>query len=120
MTVPETAVHENHGFVFPQNDVGSAGNILHVQAVTETVLPQPFADEDFRLGVFAADVRHVFVALSRGESVGHGFMYCISSSPVLKTGAPSGYSSEFPASEMIFSRSIFDDSCTSSSKTKQK
>ena len=75
VTVPETAVDEDHGAVFPQNDVGSAGDVLHVQAVAVAVLPQPFADEDFRLGVFAADVRHVQVTLSRGEGVGHGFMY---------------------------------------------
>ena len=71
MSVPETAVDEDHGLVFPQNDVGFAGDVLHVQAVTETVLPEPFADEDFRLGVFAADVRHVQVTLGWGEMVGH-------------------------------------------------
>ena len=53
VSVPETAVDEDHGLVFPQNDVGSAGDVLHVEAVADAVLPQPFADEEFRLGVFA-------------------------------------------------------------------
>ena len=70
VSVPETAVDEDHGAVLPHHDVGSAGDVLHVQAVTETVLPQPFADEDFRLGVFTTDVRHVQVALGWGECVG--------------------------------------------------
>ena len=51
VSVPETAVDEDHGAVFPQNDVGSAGDVLHVEAVAYAVLPQPFADEDFRFGV---------------------------------------------------------------------
>ena len=69
--VPETAVDEDHGAVFPQNDVGSAGDVLHVEAVADAVLPQPFADEDFRLGVFAADAGHAVVTLGEGEGVGH-------------------------------------------------
>ena len=67
VSVPETAVDENYGAVFPQNDVGFAGDVLHVEAVAYAVLPQPFADEDFRFGVFAADVGHVKVTLGRGD-----------------------------------------------------
>ena len=61
VAVPETAVDEDHGAVLPHHDVGFAGDALHVQAVADAVLPQPFADEDFRLGVFAADAVLLFV-----------------------------------------------------------
>ena len=59
MPVPETAVDENHRFIFRHHNVWPAGQGADVfaEAVSGTV--QHGADEDFRFCVFAAYPRHV-------------------------------------------------------------
>lgn len=77
MSVPETAVHEDGGAVFPHHDVGTAGHGFHAQAVAVAVVPQPLPHLDFGFGVAAADVRHAAVALCGGHGVGHGNQFLL-------------------------------------------
>lgn len=72
VAMPETAVDEDGGAVFPHHDVGFAGHGFHAQAVAVAVVPQPLPHLDFGFGVAAADVRHAAVALCGGHGVGHG------------------------------------------------
>lgn len=57
--VPETAVYEDDGFIFRQNDVRLTrqGTDVFAEAVSGAV--QHGADEDFRFGVFSPDFTHV-------------------------------------------------------------
>lgn len=59
MTVPEAAVHENHGLVFRKYYVRSAG-------ITFVVFPEPeapgkeiFSDLQLRSGILALDAGHI-------------------------------------------------------------
>ena len=59
MPVPETAVDEDDGFILRQNNVRLAGQGADILPETVSGAVEHGADEDFRLGVFAADPRHV-------------------------------------------------------------
>src|SRR5213593_4195665 len=59
MPVPEAAVDENDGFVFGQDDIGTAGKIPGVKAETETEPVEQGANAHFGGGVLAANAAHV-------------------------------------------------------------
>jgi len=58
MTMPETAVNEDAGFVFREDDVGIARQIAAVDAKAVAHPVKDGADHDLRLGVFAANSTH--------------------------------------------------------------
>ena len=72
MSVPEASVHEDAGAVFPQYNVGRAGQFLHIDTETIAVCKKEFPHNHFRLGVLAPDVCHAFMALFGSEFVWHG------------------------------------------------
>lgn len=72
MTVPETAVHEDDGPVFRQDEVGLARERPVERAVDGEAIAHAVknrAQGQFRLGVPATDARHDFGAFLRGEDV---------------------------------------------------
>ena len=71
MTVPETAVDKHGRPVFREDDVGLSRKVGCVQTVAEPQLPQSLPDENFRLCVLAADVRHTKMPLLQCQFVGH-------------------------------------------------
>lgn len=75
VAVPEAAVHEDHSPVPGQHEVGPAGQVLAMQAVTQPVSVQVLADEQLGLGVLAPDAGHVVAAGGRGVDVGHTVAY---------------------------------------------
>jgi len=72
MTVPEAAMHEDHGLVFRQNNIWFARQILDVQAeaIAEAMEQRP--DYLFRLCVFAGDGLHVAASLLRCMDIHQG------------------------------------------------
>ena len=69
--VPETAVDKNHCPVLRQYDIRFAGHGADVFAEAVSRPVEQGADEDFRLGVFAPDSRHIPASPVWGEVV-HG------------------------------------------------
>lgn len=63
MAVPETAVHEDAGAVFAQDDIGFAGQAVVVEAIAEAMMPQVATDDHLGFGVLALDRRHIGVPL---------------------------------------------------------
>ena len=59
MAVPEAAVDEDGGFVFGEDDVGTAGEVLGVEAKAVAHAVEEGADEEFGFGVFGFDAGHV-------------------------------------------------------------
>lgn len=59
VAVPEAAVNEDDGFVFGQDDVGTAGQFAVVQPEAVAHSMQQGADDDFGLGVARADSAHI-------------------------------------------------------------
>ena len=70
--VPETAVDEDDGAVFGQDDVGLAGEVLHLEPEAVAGAVQQTADLPLRAGVLAPDLRHVPAALGFGKSIHRG------------------------------------------------
>ena len=71
MTVPETAVNKDSRSVLAHDDVRLAGYALDIEPVSVPVCPQPSSHDHFRLGRFAAYMRHAAMALSGCENIGH-------------------------------------------------
>ena len=67
----ETAVDENSRSVSAHHYVRLARHALDIEPVTVAVRPEPFPDQNLRLGRLAADMRHAAVALGGCEDVGH-------------------------------------------------
>lgn len=67
--MPEASVDEDAGSVFPQHQVGMAGQPPIVQPVAEPALPQPAPDDHLRLRVLRLDRRHVIMTLLRGKTI---------------------------------------------------
>lgn len=61
--MPEAAVDEDHGSVFCQGHVRSAGQIPTMQAVAEPEGKQPAPDGMLRFRVFAVNPGHAIAAL---------------------------------------------------------
>ena len=55
VSVPKTAVDKYGGFVLPQDNVGCAGELAHVDSVAVTARVQVTAHEHLGLGVPALD-----------------------------------------------------------------
>ena len=89
MSVPEAPVDEDTGAVFAEDDVGLSRQSFAVDAIAESLTPQPFAHDDLRLRVFRADCRHRSMALNWRKGVSHYLIkYCTNSCPVRYIGAP--------------------------------
>jgi len=71
VTVPETTVDEDSRSVFAHDDIRLARHTLDVQPVSISMCPQPFPHRYFRLGRFAAYIRHAAMALCRCQDIGH-------------------------------------------------
>ena len=61
--MPEAAVNENHGVLFAQYDVRTSWKLFYVLSVTEALREKIFSDLFFRFGIFASDVRHIFMPI---------------------------------------------------------
>lgn len=74
MQMPEASVHEDHGAVFRQHNVGFAGKSAVQGAVDREAVSGAMkkgADKALRLGVPAPDTGHVPTALFGCERIGH-------------------------------------------------
>ena len=74
MAVPETAVDEDDGAVFREDEIGPAGQGFVFRAVDREAVAEAVehrAQGELRLGVATADAGHDFGTLFRGEDV-HG------------------------------------------------
>ena len=71
MPMPEAAIHEDAGAVFPQYQVRMPRQPFVVQPVSESPFPQPMSHDHFRLRVLRTNSRHVFVSLFFSQMVRH-------------------------------------------------
>jgi hypothetical protein len=71
VSVPETAVDKNYGFVFGQHNVGFSGKGFYIQPVPEPVGKQKPPYQHLRLCVFALNAAHVEGAGCFVVHVGH-------------------------------------------------
>ena len=71
MPMPEAAIHEDAGAVFPQYQVRMPRQPFVVQPVSESPFPQPMSHDHFRLRVLRTNSRHVFVPLFFSQMVRH-------------------------------------------------
>ena len=71
MSMPEAAVHQNTGAIFPQHDVRLARQPRVIEPIPESPTPQKFPDKNLRFGILALDCRHVIVALFYGHFIWH-------------------------------------------------
>ncbi len=69
--VPETPMDEDHRPMPRQNDVGLAGEILHMQPEPVPRAVEQAADQPLRDGVLAPDPRHSLATFSLGERIRH-------------------------------------------------
>lgn len=58
MTMPKTAVNQNHGFVFGQEQVWFAGQCLAVEPIAEPAFVETAPDDQFRARILAPDTCH--------------------------------------------------------------
>ena len=70
--MPETAVDKNADAMAWQNDVWTTRQVAPVQPKTIAHRVEPAANDEFRLGVLAANAGHQATALLDGKGVGHG------------------------------------------------
>lgn len=77
MSVPETAVNEDAGAVFPQHDVRTPRQMRMVQTVPESVGEQVLSDYHFRLDVGRVNGSHVFVPQVLREGVHNFVLLCV-------------------------------------------
>jgi DNA (cytosine-5)-methyltransferase 1 len=73
MSMPEAAVHENHGSMPGEDDVRPAHEELGLQSETKTKMVQNRAHGDFRTGVPVANGSHISVPLFGRKDV-HGVL----------------------------------------------
>ena len=69
--MPKTAVNKYDCFQSADNNIGFSGETLVVDAIAVSVAPQPFANHNLRLCVFALDLAHAKVPLFRCHDVSH-------------------------------------------------
>ena len=69
MPMPEAPMHEDHGLVLWQDNVGFAGQGVDVDAETVAHAVQHRADDQFRLCVAAFDPGHVPTAMLFADPV---------------------------------------------------
>ena len=88
--MPEATVHEDDQFVLWQYDVRLARQVLAVQPEPIAEPVQRRADEQFRLGVLAADAGHVPASTGFGDSVHLDFNQNICATTAASCTASSG------------------------------
>lgn len=71
--MPEAAMDKEHGAARAEDEIGFARKIAALQAVAEAEGGDQLADKEFRLGIPAADLRHVARAGLRCEAVAGGW-----------------------------------------------
>lgn len=71
MAVPKATVDEDHLSTTGKDDVRAPLQLLAVQAIAETVGPEPSADNHLRLGVLSFNQGHPLATLFLGERVDH-------------------------------------------------
>jgi len=69
MSMPETAVHEDHLSRFRKHNVRAAGQIGFVEPISKAETPQKPAGFPLRLRVLVPDPAHAFASFERGQSV---------------------------------------------------
>jgi hypothetical protein len=69
MAVPKAAMHENHGGIFGQDDIGAARQIFSVQPEPESHSMKQRANLDFRLGVPGPHPPHNFASFFGGNGI---------------------------------------------------
>lgn len=84
MTVPKTAVDENDGVVFGEDDVGGAREAAVVYAVAETEAPEGVTQFQLRLRRSGVNGRHVAMALVGSVNVRHAMQIYIDSPDFLQ------------------------------------
>lgn len=72
MPMPEASMHEHHGAILRQHDVGPARQLCTTQPIPQPPGMEALADKDLQLGVRTADPRHLRGSLLRGEAVYQG------------------------------------------------
>lgn len=92
MTMPEAAMYKYYRFIFGENDVGFAGQVFYVEAVTEAVSVQEFTYEHFGLCVFALNAAHIIAPRLLTVHICHSakfaFRHVISRDCFVGTGIP--------------------------------
>jgi len=68
--MPKTSMHKNHFSAAGKNQVGNAGQIPPVQAVTIPHTMDKPTDKHFRLGILAMHTSHGVLTLFRRQIVG--------------------------------------------------
>ena len=69
MSVPEAAVHEDHGLVLRKGDVGPTGQVLAMQTEAVARRMKLLPHQDLRLGVLPQDPSHDLGALLCCEDI---------------------------------------------------
>lgn len=69
VAMPEAAMNKNHGFVFRQNDIGTAGQfpVMQPEAIAHAVQERP--DNHLRLGILTGDAAHVPASAGRCQQI---------------------------------------------------
>lgn len=69
--MPEASVYKDHRFVFGEHDIGFAGKVGYVKAVTEAPGKEKPSHQQFGLGVGATDAAHVVTTGWYVVHIGH-------------------------------------------------
>ena len=79
VAVPETAVDEDGRAVFGEDDIGGAGQLMDVEPISESLLPESASQNYLRASVICPIMRHAFKALRVCHSVRHGIRILLNS-----------------------------------------
>lgn len=71
VSVPETAMHENCGSIFREDDVGFAGEIASMKSKPEPGPVQGATNDQLWLRIFCTDARHQLRSRLGGHRIGH-------------------------------------------------
>ena len=62
MLMPEASIHENHCFVFRQNDIGAARKCFDVFPIPESLRKEILSNQFLRSCVLASNMGHIHAA----------------------------------------------------------
>lgn len=79
VSMPETSINENARAVFPQHNVGFAGQSGMIKTISQTMVPQKLAHKNLGLRVFGPNPGHVVMPLFYGKFIGHADITNLSS-----------------------------------------
>ena len=71
MSMPEAAIHQNTGAIFPQHNIRFSRQTWMIEPIPESPSPQELPDKNLRFGILASDCRHIMVALLYGHFIWH-------------------------------------------------